>query len=61
VAVAGSADIVITTQSIVAGGTQTVGDSIAGACAGRTFTVTADSANSVDEYHETNNAWSGAL
>ena len=61
VAVAGGPDAVITTQSIAAGGTQTSGATIPGSCAGRAFTITADSANAVDELMETNNAVSGVF
>jgi hypothetical protein len=32
---------------------------ISGSCTGRTFTVTADGNQAVDEYSETNNAWTG--
>lgn len=60
-AVAGSPDVVVPTQSIAAGGTQTASASIPGSCAGQTFTVTADSANSVDELSETNNTLSVTL
>jgi hypothetical protein len=60
-AMAGSADVVVPTQSIAAGGTQTVGASIPGTCFGRAFTITADSANTVDELIETNNVASGVL
>jgi hypothetical protein len=60
-AMAGSPDVVVPTQSIAAGGTQAAGASIPGSCAGRAFTITADSANGVDELVETNNASSGVF
>ena len=60
-AMAGSADVVVPTQAIAAGGTQTVGATIGGTCFGRAFTVTADSANTVDELFETNNVASGVF
>jgi hypothetical protein len=56
---AGDVDTSFTTQNIDAGGhVQTVG-TISGSCTGRTFTVTADGNQAVDEYSETNNAWTG--
>jgi hypothetical protein len=60
-AMAGSPDVVVPTQSVAAGGTQTVGASIPGSCVGRSFTITADSANAVDELVETNNVVSGVF
>jgi CARDB len=61
IALAGSPEFVIPTQSIAAGGTQTASTSIPGSCLGRAFTITADSANSVDELVETNNVVSGVF
>jgi hypothetical protein len=58
---AGDADTSLTTQSIPAGGTQTTGGTIPGSCAGRTFTLTADADQTVDEYSEDNNSWTGSL
>jgi hypothetical protein len=58
---AGDVDTVLVTQNIPAGGTQAAGDTIPGSCAGRTFTLSADEAQAVDEYSETNNSWMGTL
>jgi hypothetical protein len=38
-----------------------LGASIPGSCVGRAFTITADSADAVDELVETNNASSGVF
>ena len=59
--VATGLETVIATQNIAAGGTQTASGTVPGACAGRTFTLTADNANSVDEYSESNNSASGSV
>jgi hypothetical protein len=56
---ASSTDSTVTTQSIPAGGSEATVTTIPGSCAGRTFTVTADSAGSIAELDEANNAWTG--